>query len=401
MLLGPTSLEKTALNLERVRVLVEDVECRPCYLRECPIDHRCLVRIAPERAVEAALPFFGDTVRRGAGRCVTDLSIVIVTWNGRELLLDCLASIEREVRSRADAGRIETETLVVDQASTDGSAAAVRESFPWAEVIELSDNVGFAAGNNVGLRRAKGRHCVLLNNDTVVLRDGLETCVRYLDAHPDVGVVGPQLLNPDGQQAELDPRDAELRDARSCPTGLLERIAPWRFPSKRFDHAGPGDGRGGARRVPRRAPRGARRRRPDARGVLLLPRGDRLVPAHPARGLEGRAPARTRAWSTCTARRPSAACRRRRASSTTARSTRSSARTAARPRSRRLVAIRVLKGFFYAATGWIPGLVSSRARHRWIQNLRVLAWHLRGRPEREGSSGSCGPAKSHERSARP
>jgi hypothetical protein len=51
---------------------------------------------------------------------------------------------------------------------------------------------------------------------------------------------------------------------------------------------------------------------------------------------------------------------------------------------RRVVAIRVGKGFFYAATGWIPGLVSSRARHRWIQNLRVLAWHLRGRPEREG-----------------
>jgi heptosyltransferase-2 len=58
VLLGPTSLEKTALNLERVQVLVEDVECRPCYLRECPIDHRCLVRIAPERAAAAALAAF-------------------------------------------------------------------------------------------------------------------------------------------------------------------------------------------------------------------------------------------------------------------------------------------------------------------------------------------------------
>jgi heptosyltransferase-2 len=57
--MGPTSLEKTAMNLERVTVLTEDVECRPCYLRECPIDHRCLVRIAPERAVAAALPALG------------------------------------------------------------------------------------------------------------------------------------------------------------------------------------------------------------------------------------------------------------------------------------------------------------------------------------------------------
>jgi heptosyltransferase-2 len=65
---GPTSVEKTALNLERVRVLVEDVPCRPCYLRDCPIDHRCLVRIGPERAVEAALPALGapPAAARGA-----------------------------------------------------------------------------------------------------------------------------------------------------------------------------------------------------------------------------------------------------------------------------------------------------------------------------------------------
>jgi len=67
VLMGPTSLEKTALNLERVTVLVEDVSCRPCYLRECPIDHRCLTRIAPERAVAAALSAIAAPVAaRGA-----------------------------------------------------------------------------------------------------------------------------------------------------------------------------------------------------------------------------------------------------------------------------------------------------------------------------------------------
>jgi heptosyltransferase-2 len=67
VLMGPTSLEKTALNLERVSVLTEDVPCRPCYLRECPIDHRCLTRIVPERAVRAALPALsGAAAARGA-----------------------------------------------------------------------------------------------------------------------------------------------------------------------------------------------------------------------------------------------------------------------------------------------------------------------------------------------
>ena len=128
---------------------------------------------------------------------MSDLSIVIVTWNAKEVLLDCLESIQREVRSRTDEGRIRTETLVVDNGSRDGSVAAVRERHPWAEVIALPENIGFAAGNNVGLRRAKGRHAVLLNSDTIVLPDALESCVRYLDAHPDVGVAGLQLLNPD------------------------------------------------------------------------------------------------------------------------------------------------------------------------------------------------------------
>jgi GT2 family glycosyltransferase len=313
---------------------------------------------------------------------MTDLSIVIVSWNGRELLLDCLASIEREVRSRSDAARLETETIVVDQASTDGSAAAIRERFPWAEVIELSDNVGFAAGNNVGLRRAKGRHCVLLNNDTVVLRDGLEKCVRYLDAHPDVGVVGPQLLNPDGSKQNSVHATPNFV-TEIVPLGLLERFAPWRFPSKRFDHAGP---------VTVEAVLGAcllvRREVLDDVGLMpeeyffFLEETDwclrirragwkvvhvpdaRVVHVHGAT-TKRRVPAETRIEYH--------------------RSLYKFFRThRGEDAFRRLLAIRVAKGFFYAATGWIPGLVSSRARHRWVQNLRVLAWHLRGRPESGG-----------------
>ena len=109
------------------------------------------------------------------------------------------------------------------------------------------------------------------------------------------------------------------------------------------------------------------------------------MPAHP-RARAGRwCTCRTRASSTCTAPPPRSACRRRRASSTTARSTASSARTAASGPSARCVALRIAKGFLYAATGWLPALVSARARDRWLQNLRVLAWHLRGRPPARGS----------------
>jgi GT2 family glycosyltransferase len=169
---------------------------------------------------------------------MTDLSVVIVTWNARDVLLDCLASLEREVLSRRDGARIEIETLVVDNGSVDGTADAVRERFPFAELIALPDNLGFAAGNNVGLRRAKGRHCVLLNSDTVVLHDALERCVRHLDDHPDVGVVGPQLLNPDGSKQNCVHNYPSLV-TELVPKGLLEQLFPRRYPSKRYEHAAP------------------------------------------------------------------------------------------------------------------------------------------------------------------
>ena len=169
---------------------------------------------------------------------MTDLSIVIVTWNAREVLLDALASIEREILSRRDTGRLEVETLVVDNGSIDGSVEAVRERHGWAEVIALPANIGFAAGNNVGLRRAKGRHAVLLNSDTVVLPDALERCVRYLDRHPEVGVVGPQLLNPDGSKQNCIHNYPSLA-TELVAKGLLEVLFPRRYPSKRYEHTGP------------------------------------------------------------------------------------------------------------------------------------------------------------------
>jgi GT2 family glycosyltransferase len=169
-----------------------------------------------------------------------DLSIIVVSWNTRDVLMDCLLSIEREVILRDDDGRIEVETLLVDNGSCDGTVEAVRKRFPFVDVIALPENRGYAGGNNEGLRRARGRYLGLLNSDTIMKRDALERCVRYLDEHVDVGVVGPQLLNPDGSKQNCIHNYPRLL-TEIVPKILLETLLPERFPSKRFEHPHPLD----------------------------------------------------------------------------------------------------------------------------------------------------------------
>jgi hypothetical protein len=161
-----------------------------------------------------------------------DLSIIIVAWNVRDLVLDCLASIE------AAGPGVSYEVIVVDNGSVDDTVGAVARQFPRTQVIALPRNVGFAAGNNVGLRKMNGRHAVLLNSDTVVLRGGLEACVRYLDEHGDVGVVGPQLLNPDRSRQNCIHNSPTLF-SELIGQSLLRRLFPRRWPSKRTHFPGP------------------------------------------------------------------------------------------------------------------------------------------------------------------
>ncbi|MBO9370815.1 MAG: glycosyltransferase family 2 protein [Chloroflexi bacterium] len=121
-----------------------------------------------------------------------DLSVIIVNWNVRDLLRRCLHSI------LASLPACQLEIIVVDNGSTDGSAEMVRTEFPQVHLLANPDNRGFTGANNQGLAVARGRYVLLLNPDTEVVGDALETLVAFADAHPDVGVVGPQLLNPDG-----------------------------------------------------------------------------------------------------------------------------------------------------------------------------------------------------------
>src|SRR3989339_35384 len=125
-----------------------------------------------------------------------DLSVIILNWKVRELLRRCLASIFEQT-----AG-LSFEVIVVDNNSGDGSAEMVRREFPQVRLIENSSNVGFAAGNNPGIAAAKGEFILLLNPDTELRGNALFGMVRVMRDQPDLGVLGPRLLNPDGSLQE-------------------------------------------------------------------------------------------------------------------------------------------------------------------------------------------------------
>jgi N-acetylglucosaminyl-diphospho-decaprenol L-rhamnosyltransferase len=95
-------------------------------------------------------------------------------------------------------GRISGEVFVVDSASTDNTVAMVQHSYPQVRLLPRSENVGFSRGNNLALAQAAGRYLLLLNPDTEIVGDALVKMVSYLDAHPDVGLLGPRTLNSDG-----------------------------------------------------------------------------------------------------------------------------------------------------------------------------------------------------------
>ena len=117
---------------------------------------------------------------------MADVSAVVVTLNGRELVERCLESV-------ADAN----ELIVVDHGSIDGTVELVRERWPEARLIE-QENRGMGGGNNAGMRVASGRYFLLLNSDAWIVGDGLQRLVEFADERPDVAVVGPRLLNTDG-----------------------------------------------------------------------------------------------------------------------------------------------------------------------------------------------------------
>jgi GT2 family glycosyltransferase len=122
-----------------------------------------------------------------------DVSILIVSWNVKELLRNCLRSL------RENAGDVRYETILVDNLSSDGSLDMVRSEFPWVKVIDPKENLGFGRGNNLAFRHAhpNSRWTLLLNPDTIVLDRAIERLVMFGDSQPKAGAVGGRTLKAD------------------------------------------------------------------------------------------------------------------------------------------------------------------------------------------------------------
>jgi GT2 family glycosyltransferase len=119
------------------------------------------------------------------------VAIVIVNWNTKDILRDCINSIYKETKGT------EFEIIVVDNNSSDGSQEMIKKEFSKVKLIANKENKGFAAANNQGIRTAKGRYILLLNSDTLILDNAITKTIRFADKHPRIGITGCKILNLD------------------------------------------------------------------------------------------------------------------------------------------------------------------------------------------------------------
>ncbi len=132
------------------------------------------------------------------------ISIILVNWNTKQLLLQCLESIYK------DCKHLNVEIIVSDNASTDGSAEAVETNYPEVRLIKNRTNLGFALGNNVAIKKAKGEYICLVNTDVEVTGNCFPQLIHFMDANPKCGIVGPKVLNGDNSHQISTRRDLTL-----------------------------------------------------------------------------------------------------------------------------------------------------------------------------------------------
>lgn len=146
-----------------------------------------------------------------------DVSVIIVNFNTKGLLYECLTSVF------ADTPPFAFEVLVIDNGSTDGSVDMIRLDFPRVRLIVNRINEGFARPNNVGMRQSVGSYVFLLNTDTIMKPGALATLKFFLDAHPEAGACGPMLMNPDGS-VQLSVKGFPDLWTHACDMFLLDRL---------------------------------------------------------------------------------------------------------------------------------------------------------------------------------
>lgn len=121
------------------------------------------------------------------------LSVVILTHNQKDLTLRCLKSI-RDLFQKKDV-----EIILVDNGSDDNTIESVKSNFPETKVIRSENNLGVAAGRNLGLNKASGKYLMILDNDTIASPDSILKLLDFIESHPDCGLVAPRLCNPEGK----------------------------------------------------------------------------------------------------------------------------------------------------------------------------------------------------------
>jgi len=120
-----------------------------------------------------------------------DVSVIVVAWNVKDLIHNCLKSVYEETKD------IRFEVIYVDNDSGDGSVEMVKKEFPEVAIIVNDENKGFIKANNQGIEISQGRYVLLLNSDTIVLNNAIAKAVKFADTHPEVAVIGCKVLNPD------------------------------------------------------------------------------------------------------------------------------------------------------------------------------------------------------------
>ncbi|HOW57838.1 MAG TPA: glycosyltransferase family 2 protein [Smithellaceae bacterium] len=161
-----------------------------------------------------------------------DVSVIIVNWNTRELLQQCLHSVYSTINNQT------REVIVVDNASSDGSRSMLEQDFPDVIKIFNQQNRGFGAANNQGFAIMKGKYALLLNTDAILTEGAVSKLFLFAENRADAAIVCGQLLNADGSKQNSIasfPRILTLL----ANTSLLEYIFPQSFPSKRYEHREP------------------------------------------------------------------------------------------------------------------------------------------------------------------
>lgn len=161
-----------------------------------------------------------------------NISIIIVNWNTKDLLRDCLDSIYKTIDP------LTHEIIVVDNASSDGSMAMLATEYPQVKIIANKINRGFGAANNQGFAVMQGRYALLINTDAVLTAGAVQKLWAFAEANPRVAIVCGQLLNADGSKQNSIAAFPTLLTL-AANTSLLEYLVPSRYPSKRYEHAGP------------------------------------------------------------------------------------------------------------------------------------------------------------------